>query len=427
MSYPEPGYGDDSFREAGDFRSSETTVPDGYSAPRFSELSSTDTTPTRPVTAAELDDVFDDPEHGQPGMDRMGVHVLWEILLLVGVVLLAFFFRRWHGPQIVGDNLKALLLQAASLGVVATGLALSLRAGVVNLAVGPVAVAAGLFFAEHAGDGLVTAAGMATLVAAAVGLAIGLVVVVLHVPAWAASLAAALAVVVWIEKHPGPFTISGYDPAKHAIYWYAGFAALSVLGGLLGLFKTVRRGFSRYRPVGDPAQRRGALAGAAAVVALAGSGALAGLGGCLAALAGRTVSGSDNGVLITVLALGAVLAGGTSAFGRRGGVFGTLLAVTLLVLLVNYGVAAGWRMSPYAVAAGAIGVGLLVTRLVEALGRPRSADAAVVDDDDTWGNVGRTDSAWGAGQRQGGWGSQLPARTIEDTWGGSTDERWGAR
>ncbi len=87
MSYPEPGYGDDSFREAGDFRSSETTVPDGYSAPRFSELSSTDTAPTRPVTAAELDDVFDDPEHGQPGMDRMGVHVLWEILLLVGVVL----------------------------------------------------------------------------------------------------------------------------------------------------------------------------------------------------------------------------------------------------------------------------------------------------------------------------------------------------
>ncbi len=139
------------------------------------------------------------------------------------------------------------------------------------------------------------------------------------------------------------------------------------------------------------------------------------------------MSGSDNGVLLTVLALGAVLAGGTSAFGRRGGVFGTLLSVTLLVLLVNYGVAADWRMSR--VRGGRRG-----DRRRPA-GDPAGRGArpaplrrrAVVDDVDTWGNVGRTDSAWGAGQRQGGWGSQLPARTIEDTWGGSTDERWGAR
>ena len=83
-------------------------------------------------------------------------------------------------------------------------------------------------------------------------------------------------------------------------------------------------------------------------------------------------------------------------------------------------------MSPYAVGAGAILLGLVVTRLVEALGRPRSADT---DDNDTWGNVGREDSSsgWGGGARPGNWGSQLPARSIDDTWGGATDERWGAR
>jgi ribose/xylose/arabinose/galactoside ABC-type transport system permease subunit len=432
MSYPDPGYGDDPFREDVDSRSSETTVSgsafggSAYSPPRFAD-SSLDTTPTRPVTAAELDDVFDDPEHGQPGMDRMGVHVLWEILLLVSVVLVAFFFRRWHSDQIAGDNLKALLLDAASLGVVATGMALSLRAGVVNLAVGPIAVAAGLYFAEHAGSGMASAIGESALLAAGLGAAIGLVVVIFQVPSWAASLAGALAAVVWINKHPGPFTVSGYDPAKHAIYWYAGFAALSVLGGLLGLFKTVRRGFSRYRPVADPARRRGVAAGALAFVALAGSGALAGLGGGLGALSSRTVTASDNGALLTVLALGAVLAGGTSAFGRRGGVFGTLLAVTLLVLLIHYGDAADWKMSPYALAGGAIGVGLVLTRLVETLGRPRSADGG--DGGDTWGNVGRDESvgsSWGS-QRPGSWGSQLPARSVEDTWGGASDDRWGAR
>jgi ribose/xylose/arabinose/galactoside ABC-type transport system permease subunit len=430
MSYPDPAYGDDSFREDADMTtvSGSSFGTSAYTPSSFADTGSLDSTPTRPVTAAELDDVFDDPEHGQPGMDRMSIHVLWEIVLLVSVVLVAFFFRRWHSSQIAGDDLKALLLDAASLGVVATGLALSLRAGVVNLAVGPIAVAAGLYFAEHSADGMASALGVSALLGAAVGAAIGLLVVIFQVPSWAASLAGALAAVVWIEKHPGPFTIDGYNPAKHAIYWYAGFAAISVLGGLLGLFKPVRRGLSRYRPVGDPARRRGVAAGAVAFLALAGSGLLAGVGGSLGALSARTVTASDRGALLSVLALAAVLAGGTSAFGRRGGVFGTLLAVTLLVLLIHYGRAADWNMSPYALAAGAIGAGLVLTRLVETLGRPRSADS-MADSGDTWGNVGREESlgsSWGT-QRPGSWGSQLPARAIEDTWGGASDDRWGAR
>lgn len=434
MSYPDPGYGDESFREDSDFRSDSTSSTSSFGAtayppPRFGDTSTVDTASSRPVTAAELDDVFDDPRHGQPGMDRMGVHVLWEIILLVCVILLGFFFRRWHGPEIVGDNLKALLLDAASLGLICTGLALSLRAGAVNLAVGPIAVAAGMFFAEHAGRGVVEAAALTALVAAVAGAVIGLVVVVLQVPSWAASLAGALAVVVWIQKQSAPPTLTGYNPAKHAIYWYAAFAAVSVLGGLLGLFKPVRRGISRYRPVADPVRRRGVGAAVVAFLALAGSGALAGVGGTLGALTARSASASDNGALITALALGVVLLGGTSAFGRRGGVFGTLLAVTLGTLFINYGLAADWRMSPYAVAAGAIGAGLVVTRLVEALGRPRSADIDDDDDAETWGNVPRDGAAssWGSGPRQGSWGSQLPARSVDDTWGGATDERWGAR
>ncbi len=438
MSYPDTGYGDDSRprRDDPDFPASSTgTFSTGsYSTSAFSGSRYTDAgdaTPTRPVSAAELDGVFDDPTHGQPGMDRIGVHVLVEVILLVGVVLLAFFFKRWHSAQIGGDELRGILLTAASLGLIGTGLALSLRAGVVNLAVGPIAMAAGLFYAEHSDRGVIATVGVAALLAAGVGAAIGLVVVVFHVPAWAASLAGGLAAVVWLQKHPDPVTITGYNPMKHAIYWYALFAAVSVAGGLLGLFKSVRRGWGRLRPVGDPAQRRGVVGAVLGVLALAGSGALAGVGGSLGAMTSRTVTGygTNGGVLLTVLALGAVLCGGTSAFGRRGGIFGTLLATTLLVLFMAYGVAADWKMSPYAVAAGAIVAGLVVTRLVEFLGQPR---AAALEATETWGNVPREDdTSWGGGgsssQRSGTWGSQLPARSIDDTWGGASDERWGVR
>jgi ribose/xylose/arabinose/galactoside ABC-type transport system permease subunit len=437
MSYPEAGYGDDSrlrgepgFRDDPDFRDSASSTGSfttgSYPTARFGDPA--EVTPTRPVSAAELDGVFDDPAHGQPGMDRLGVHVLLEALLLGGVVVLAYFFHRWHGSQIAGDALRSLLVSTASLGLICTGLALSLRAGVVNLAVGPIAMAAAVFFAEHADRGVIATAGVTALLAAAAGAAMGLAIVVFHVPAWAVSLAGGLGAVVWLQKHPHPVTLTGYDPAKHAIYWYALFAAVSVAGGLLGLFKSVRRGVSRFRPVGDPAHRRGGVAAVVAFLAMTGSAVLAGIGGSLDAMASRTVSGTgtDGGVLLTTLALGAVLVGGTSVFGRRGGIFGTLLAATLLVLFLNYGVAADWKMSPYAVAAGAIGVGLVVSRLVEMLGQPRSGGPG---GSDTWGGVGGDESgpSWGGGQRQSAWGSQLPARSIDDTWGGSADDRWGAR
>ncbi len=385
----------------------------------------------RPLTAAELDDVFDDPRHGDPGMDRMLVHLLWELVLLIGLGALVFATRRWHADLLSGAGLRALLLGAAGLGVVTVGLALSLRAGAVNLAVGPIAGAAALYQATHGGAVLVTVA-VAVLLATLVGLAIGTVVVVFQVPGWAASLGGALIVIVWIFKHAGPVTVTAsYHPQRHALYWFVGFAVLSLLGGVLGLIKPIRRGLGRYRPVSDPAARRGGAAAALALLALAGSGALAGLGGALTALASPVVV-PDQGLTLTGLALGAALLGGTSAFGRRGGILGTVLAVSLATLFLAYGDAANWRMSPLAVAAGLIGAGLVVTRLVEALGRPRNAGTQ--DSSEVWGRRRAGESSSGSstgparagGANSGGWSSQLPARALDDNWGSSGNDRWGA-
>jgi hypothetical protein len=212
------------------------------------------------------------------------------------------------------------------------------------------------------------------------------------------------------------------------VYWFAGFAVLALVGGFLGLVKPVRRAVGRFRPVADPARRRGSGAAGLTTLAILGSSAMAGVGGVLIALHAREASVATDGVALTGLALGTALLGGTSAFGRRGGVFGTLLAVTLVVLTTQYAAVTHRQVAPLALVAGAIGVGLIVTRLVETFGRPRSA----VDDDaeDTWrssstASTPSTDTSWSSRSSGSGWTSPLPARSGDDSWG--RDDRWGSR
>jgi ribose/xylose/arabinose/galactoside ABC-type transport system permease subunit len=427
---------DEGFRDESTFRpdntsSTPTYRPDRYPAedyPAPSETTSTLGFSRRAVTPAELDDVFDDPQFGDPGMDRMAVHALWELVLLLATVGLAVWFYQSHRTGVTGDGLRNVLLAAATLGFLTLSAGLSLRAGAVNLALGPVAVASAIYFAAHSDRGLTQNAAITLVLAAGVGGAIGLLTAVLHVPAWGTSLAGAFALIVWIQRHGPVHLTTTYQPSRHAFYWYGAFAALVLLGGFLGLVKPVRRGLGRYRPIGDPALRRGTGGAVVAFLALVGSCLLASLAGILGLLAG--VALPSDGFAITGLAVGAALVGGTSAFGRRGGIFGSLFAATLLALVINYSKVANLRISNYALAGGAIAVGLLVTRLVETYGRPRSARPVVEDEDEPWVDPPQLEEPASPGYtapRQGGWTSQLPARNNDDTWGGSIDDRWGAR
>jgi ribose/xylose/arabinose/galactoside ABC-type transport system permease subunit len=430
-------YGDQTFRfrDEGAYRPDNSTTPtyrpDRYPAedyPAPSETTSTLGFSRRAVTPAELDDVFDNPHYGDPGMDRMAVHALWELVLLLATVGLAAWFYQSHRTGVTGDGLRGVLLAAATLGFLTLAAGLSLRAGVVNLAVGPVAVASAVYFAAHSDRGLAQAAAITLLLAAGFGAAIGLFTVALHVPAWGTSLAGSFALIVWVQRHGPVHLATTYQPTRHAFYWYGAFAALVLLGGFLGLVKPVRRGLGRYRPIADPALRRGTGAAVVGFLALLGSCLLAGLAGILGLLAG--VALPSDGFAVTGLALGAALLAGTSAFGRRGGIFGTLFAATLLALVINYSRVANLRISDYALAGGAIAVGLMVTRLVEQYGRPQSARPPVEDEDEPWVDPARLEEPASPGYtapRQGGWTSQLPARNNDDTWGGAIDDRWGAR
>jgi len=188
---------------------------------------------------------------------------------------------------------------------------------------------------------------------------------------------------------------------------------VSVVASLFGLAPAVRRGFARFRPVADPSRRRGKAAAVVAVVATTASMTIAGLAGVLIVLLdGR--ADATAGLELTALGLGVALLGGTSAYGRRGGIFGTIFAACLLALFVAWlGEVA--PETPLAwVAVGAIGLGLVATRLVERFGRPMLLPGGV--DDESWmprvHGLAPTSRPW-----------QPPPTPTGGLW--SSDEGWG--
>jgi ribose/xylose/arabinose/galactoside ABC-type transport system permease subunit len=447
MAYDDSRFrGESGFRSEPDYRTEDdvadtpayggtsTYPPGSYSYAEQGERTDA-VSPRRGYGPANLDDVFDDPTHGEVGRDRIAVHLIWELILLLGVGTVGFLLYRDHRATVTGDGLRNLMLSATVIGLLVLGVGLSLRAASPNLAVGPVALASALFFAEHAKSGLLVTAVQAGLLGLAIGAVIAVVVVGLHVPAWAVSFGAGLAVVVWIQQNHAAHRLPAgtYEPLHHAVYWYGGFAVLALVGGVLGSVKSVRRTVGRFRAVSDPADRRGGVAAAVSVAALLGSSALASVAGVLIALQSRQVGPADTSLTLTGLALGGALLGGTSAFGRRGGLLGAVLAATLLAVVIRYLDVTDRRVSQLAIAAVALGVGLLVTRLVESFGRPPgSVDREV----DRWQTISPANTpttlsmptsdngGWG-NSRTTGWTSPLPASSAEDRWG--NDDNWTSR
>lgn len=418
------------FRQEPDFRSGGASTPTGptpgpsgsVSGPPVSpapESDSTLTIPRRVPPMPNLDYVFDDPADGEPGRDRMVVHIAWEVVLAVLAVGIGYLLLRAQSGIFGGAQLRNLLLEASVLGALAIGTALALRAGAVNLAIGPAAAASGLYYAQNADGGILGPVTVVVGICLIVGLVIGVLVVGLQVPGWAASLGVGVALYLWSTRQTETDIIYGYDPTKHAIYWFAGFCALSIFGGLVGLVPSVRRAVGRFRPVTDPADRRGVVAGLMTVGALAASTAFAGVGGILAAALAGSASPSD-GLAYTALGLGAALLGGTSAFGRRGGVLGTVLAVSLLTVAMAWALATHRNWSTLAFAAVAIGVGLAVTRAVEHFGRPRLDEDS--DEEEVWTASSATTDSW-APTASPSWQTAPAQTSTERMWG--ADGAWG--
>ncbi|MGY0232629.1 ABC transporter permease [Longispora urticae] len=344
---------------------------------------------------------------GSTGKDRLFVHLVWEVLLACLVTGLAVTLYGFASTSFGGNHLKSMATVAAVLLFLAVGLSATVRAGVVNLAVGPVAVASGYAFAAHSYAGYVEATLFAAGVALLAGLVLALFVCVVRVPGWAASAGISVLIFAYFAgHHTREITDLDYRPQGHGGLWLGGAVALSVIGGLLCLGGGLRRGLSRYRIDGDPAGRPGAGPALLAAGILVGSCLLAAASGVLLVLNLRASTPTD-GLQHTFAALGAVLLGGVSAFGRRGGILGTVLGV-LAVTLGGQILAVKAVSASYLWVAGiAVLLGLLVTRLVERFGRPRRYPPTVGDPESP-------DWPLGVGPGSG------EAVAVDDTWPGGS-------
>ena len=322
------------------------------------------------------DTTADGSRREDDGRDRRGIHLGWEVVLLLTVGVLGYLLWQVDPDSLTRPGLDDLLVSGAVIGLLTLAGGLTLRAGVPNLALGPIALAAALHFAEQGDQGLVRAAAPAVLIAAAGALAVGLLIVVLHVPGWAATLAAAFGVVAYDQLRDAPVTVQGqFDPTAQAFLLFGGFALLAVLGGAVGMVTPVRRWLGRMRPVGDPARRRGAAAVLPVLLVLVLSTVLAVGAGILMAATSDGPIVPGTGLEWTGIALGLAMVAGTSAYGRRGGIFGTLFAVVGLALFLAWSAARDLDITLSTIAAAVLAGGLVVTRLVETFGRPLLAAA----------------------------------------------------
>jgi ribose/xylose/arabinose/galactoside ABC-type transport system permease subunit len=337
--------------------------------------------------------------HRRPvARDRLWVHVVWEILLAAGVVAAVLAVRHEDSGALSGNGLRDLLVLVAIGILLGSAFALSLRAAVPNLAVGAVAVMAGVLpawlRAEHGYD--LRIAVLITLGASvALGLVAALLVVGFRLPAWALSLGAAFGLWAAMQSlSAGHSLLLDGGPNLRDWAWplAIGAAALSVLGGVLGLLPRARLTLGQYRHTGDPAAGRGSRAGLTATAALVGSMLLAAGAGVLLALRVQAVVPDDGFTLLGEAAAAAFL-GGTSAYGRRGGVFGTVLAAGFLQLAALWlGLVEAQPWTRPALLGGAIVLGLLVGRVVEAAGTveppPDEADEDAGPETQLWDPYG---------------------------------------
>ncbi|MEU8237300.1 ABC transporter permease [Actinoplanes missouriensis] len=351
------------------------------------------------------------PAVEEDGRDRLGVHLGWEVVLLLATAAIGFLLFGEDSAALKRPALDALLVTGAAIGLLTLGAGLSLRAGVPNLAIGPIALAAAFQYAENGDRGLIPALAPALIIGAAGGLIVAIVVVALHVPGWAATLAAGLGVIVYAQLRAAPVVVQGdWNPTDQAFLLFGGFALLALLGGALGAVGPVRRWVGAFRPSGDPARRPGGRAAVPVVLALIFSSVCAvGAGTILAAGTDAPVV-PGTGLEWTGIGIGLALLGGTSAYGRRGGIFGTLFAVTALTLFLDFENRRELDIALFAIAASVFAAGLIVTRLVETYGRPLPAG---------------TGEEWNAAASTGTWSPDRP-----ETWNAppapqpARDGRW---
>lgn len=321
--------------------------------------------------------------------DRMGVHIFIEAVLLLAFAGLLFALYRDDSAPLANRGMRdAIVVFTVPMLLCAVSVATSLRVGVPNLSVGLIALTSGYVFSLTTSHGVPTALAAGIGAALAVGVAVVVLIAIFRAPGWLATGGIGAVILLWLTNHADLSVVtqpavSSLSPQR-AWIWLASIAALSILAGTLGAMSGWRSRLLRCRRASaGGARREGVTINMIAFVVL-GSAALAGLAGIWLVWT-DTAQSSQFGTglnvpMLTAFGFAAALLGGTSALGGRGGVLGTLLASMVLAAVLVWVAVAKWPIDALWIPLGTIGVGVVMTRIVEWLGRPVSP-ASRLDDD----------------------------------------------
>jgi ribose/xylose/arabinose/galactoside ABC-type transport system permease subunit len=282
-------------------------------------------------------------------LDRYAIWIVLVVLLLgAGLVSDAFFKVNY---------LANLLRQATPIGITAVGVTFVMILRGVDLSVGAIismCVVLSALLMDGKPENLVFALVATCLVGAAIGLVNGLLIALGRVSAFILTLGISIVVYGLVQMTTGGtargVVSPGFREALNArIEGVFPVLALCLLAAVaVGLFIQSRTRFGRYLYLiganPDAAHISALPITAVTVTAYTLSGLFAAFGG-LALLARAGVSGTNTGLGYEFDVLAAVVLGGTTFAGGRGGVGGTLAGVLVLFVALNLANVAGL---PYA-------------------------------------------------------------------------------
>ncbi len=247
-------------------------------------------------------------------------------------------------------NLSNVLRQNAFTAIIAAGMTFVILTGGIDLSVGSVVALAGVVCADLLAHG--ASIPVAVLAGLGVGALVGVVnavgVTALRVPPFVVTLAMMLVVRGAAYKYTDARTITGLPAAFAALSGNAATAGLMVVVFVLSWIALMRTPFGRhvYATGGnvDAAWLSGVRVRRVQFVVYALCGVASGLAGVL--VASRLEAGYPRaGELYELDAIAAVVVGGTSLFGGRGSIWGTL-AGAFFIGVLNNGLNL-FRVSPY--------------------------------------------------------------------------------
>jgi sugar transport system permease protein len=268
-----------------------------------------------------------------------------EAGLFIAILMLYAFLAIFAPNFSTSGNLLNILRDAAFVGIIAWGMTLVLISGEIDISVGPHVAFAGValaYLAQH-GMNIYAAALVVMVFGACIGTFTGVLRSYFEVPSFIITLALWLALrgIAQVMSDAVPIVIADYAFQRLGSGWFLGVPIPAIIMlALFLLFSFISTGTIFGRSVyavggnAEAARLSGIPVAKIRIQVFAITGFLAALTGVLvASRLGSGNSGAASGLEFDIIA--AVVVGGTSLFGGRGTMLGTLLGIIFIAALVN--------------------------------------------------------------------------------------------